>query len=98
MVVLAAKASLARPLRTVRSVSSGESADGRQLVGGAFRVREEGPVRREPEASYSKGRTPEATRSDRIREILDDLIRQRQSLRLGSTGEEPGLLEANRRS
>jgi hypothetical protein len=55
-------------------------------------------VRREPEASYSKGRTPEATRSDRIREILDDLIRQRQSLRLGSTGEEPGLLEANRRS
>jgi hypothetical protein len=55
-------------------------------------------VRREPEASYSKGRTPEGTRSERIREILDDLIRQRQSLRLGSTGEEPGLLEANRRS
>ena len=55
-------------------------------------------MRREPEASYSKGRTPEATRSDRIREILDDLIHQRQSLRLRSSGEEPGLLEANRRS
>jgi hypothetical protein len=55
-------------------------------------------VRREPKASDSGGRTPEATRSSRIREILDDLIRQRQSLRLAGNVEEPGLLEANRRS
>ena len=55
-------------------------------------------MRREPKASDSGGRTPEATRSSRIREILDDLIRQRQSLRLAGNVEEPGLLEANRRS
>jgi hypothetical protein len=42
--------------------------------------------------------TLEATRSDRIHEILDHLIRQRQSLRVGETGADSGLLEANRRS
>jgi hypothetical protein len=42
--------------------------------------------------------TLEATRSDRIHEILDDLIRQRQSLRIPGTGGDPVLLEANRRS
>lgn len=39
-----------------------------------------------------------AARTDRIREILEDLIRQRQSLRLWDGGDERGLLEANRRS
>jgi hypothetical protein len=44
-------------------------------------------------------RAPEGARSERIREILDDLIRQRQSLRIGSgTGIDAVLLEANRRS
>ena len=42
--------------------------------------------------------TLEATRSDRIHEILDDLIRQRQSLRVRGKGGDPVLLEANRRS
>jgi hypothetical protein len=40
----------------------------------------------------------EATRSDRIHEILADLISQRQSLRLRATGSDSGLLEANRLS
>lgn len=43
-------------------------------------------------------RTADATRADRIREILEDLIRQRQSLRVHDAGGEQSLLEANRRS
>lgn len=39
-----------------------------------------------------------AARTDRIREILKDLIRQRQLLRLGGTASESVLLEANRLS
>jgi hypothetical protein len=39
-----------------------------------------------------------AARADRIREILEDLIRQRQLLRLGGTASESVLLEANRLS
>ena len=55
---------------------------------------------RESEESSSavSVRAPDTTRSQRIREILDDLIRQRQSLRIGGTGGDPCLLEANRRS
>jgi hypothetical protein len=44
------------------------------------------------------GLTSGATRSERIHEILDDLIRQRQSLRVPGSGADTGLLEANRRS
>jgi hypothetical protein len=46
----------------------------------------------------ANGLTSEATRSERIHEILDDLIRQRQSLRVPGSGGDTGLLEANRRS
>jgi hypothetical protein len=73
--------------------------------------REEEPVRREPEQSFSTGGsgrssdvgaggtiTSQATRSERIHEILDDLIRQRQSLRVRGSGSDTDLLEANRRS
>jgi len=42
--------------------------------------------------------TVDTSRSERIREILDDLIRQRQTLRVGGMGGDPILLEANRRS
>lgn len=46
----------------------------------------------------ANGLTSGATRSERIHEILDDLIRQRQSLRVPDNGGDTGLLEANRRS
>jgi hypothetical protein len=39
-----------------------------------------------------------AARADHIREILGNLIRQRELLRLGGTGSETVLLEANRLS
>jgi hypothetical protein len=56
-------------------------------------------VRESEESSSAVSvRAPDTTRSQRIREILDDLIRQRQSLRVGGTGGDPCLLEANRRS
>ena len=68
-------------------------------------------MRREPEQSFSTGGfgrssevgaggtpTSQATRSERIHEILDDLIRQRQSLRVRGGGSDTDLLEANRRS
>jgi hypothetical protein len=45
----------------------------------------------------SRSTAGDAARTDRIREILEDLIRQRQSLRSGDEAER-GLLEANRRS
>ena len=51
----------------------------------------------ESTAAVVEGEPPQA-RSERIREILDDLIRQRQSLRIGGNGVDPVLLEANRRS
>jgi hypothetical protein len=37
-------------------------------------------------------------RAHRIHEILDELVRQRQSLRLHEREQQDGLLEANRRS
>jgi hypothetical protein len=40
----------------------------------------------------------DAVRATRIREILDDLVRQRQSLHDSTSGDERSLLEANRRS
>lgn len=68
-------------------------------------------MRREPEQSFSTGGpgsssdaaaagtlTSQATRSERIHEILDDLIRERQSLRVRGSGSDTDLLEANRRS
>ena len=51
----------------------------------------------ESTAAVVEGELPQA-RSERIREILDDLIRQRQSLRIGGNGVDTVLLEANRRS
>jgi hypothetical protein len=42
--------------------------------------------------------TRTGTREDRIREILEDLVHQRQSIRSSLVPDETGLLEANRRS
>jgi hypothetical protein len=44
--------------------------------------------------------TPTVTepKTTRIREILEELVHQRQSLRNSTSSDAPGLLEANRRS